>query len=72
MTRKNFSIHKMAIFKHVDYVYDYFVGRNKNIKLSFLLHNGSFNRDDGIMYKLIEKIKEKNKLKSAKNNYSKP
>ena len=51
----------MAIFKHVDTNYHRFVGRDKNLPLSLVLHNGYYNQtSQGKLFKFVEQINEKN------------
>lgn len=64
LSTNNIQISEMTIFKHIDYNYDYFVGKDKNLPLNLIMHNGYYNKQSqGKLFKFIEKIKEKNNKK---------
>ena len=52
------------IFKQVDHNYNYFVGKDKNLALNLIMHNGYYNKQSqGKLFKFIEKIQDKNRKK---------
>ena len=61
MIQQQIKMNDLEIFKHIDANYHRFVGRNKNLPLNLILHNGFCNQtSQGKLFKFIEKINEKN------------
>ena len=64
LSTKNIKISELMIFKQVDYNYNYFVGKDKNLALNLIMHNGFYNKQaQGKLFKFIEKIQDKNRKK---------